>query len=111
MAGLKRDRRCFVLASLGALTSGLSSAAETTRSSARVTIALAARQSLYHLPLTLAEQLGYFRQAGLTVEWLPQEGGSKALGSALSGQADVVAGAFEHPVSYTHLTLPTNREV
>jgi NitT/TauT family transport system substrate-binding protein len=96
LAGLKTDRRAFVLASLGALTSGLSSAAEPTRSTSRVTITLAARQSLYHLPLTLAEQLGYFRQAGLTVDWLPQEGGSKALGSAVNGQADVMAGAFEH---------------
>ena len=62
----------------------------------RVSIALAARQSLYHLPLTLADQLGFFRQAGLTVEWLSYEAGAKALASALQGQADVVAGAFEH---------------
>lgn len=62
----------------------------------RVTLALAARQSLYHLPLTLAEQLGFFRQAGVTVEWLQHEAGAKAWISAVQGQADVVAGAFEH---------------
>lgn len=96
MPELKCDRRTFVLASWGAMTAGSSSAAESTRSMGRVTIALAARQSLYHLPLTVAEHLGYFRQAGLTVDWVTQEGGSKALGSAVNGQADVVAGAFEH---------------
>jgi NitT/TauT family transport system substrate-binding protein len=62
----------------------------------RVSIALAAPQSLYHLPLTLADRLGYFRQAGVSVEWLPQESGAKALASALQGQAHVVAGSFEH---------------
>jgi NitT/TauT family transport system substrate-binding protein len=62
----------------------------------RVSIALAAPHSLYHLPLTLADRLGYFRQAGVAVDWLPQESGSQALASALQGQAHVVAGAFEH---------------
>lgn len=62
----------------------------------RVKIALAASQSLYHLPLTLADQLGYFRQAGIVVEWMPHESGAKALSSVLSTQADVLAGAFDH---------------
>ncbi len=89
-------RRSFLLASLGSLAAGALTAAEAPRPHLRVSIALAARQSLYHLPLTLAEQLGYFRQLGLAVDWISQEGGAKALASALSGQADVVAGAFEH---------------
>jgi hypothetical protein len=59
-------------------------------------LALAASQSLYHLPLTLADRLGFFRQAGVQLEWLPQESGAKALRMALTGQADVVAGAYEH---------------
>ena len=96
MSRLIRPRRLFMLASLGSLASGALSAAEAPRANLRVKIALAARQSLYHLPLTLAEQLGYFRQAGLVVEWVSQEGGGKALGSVINGQADVVAGAFEH---------------
>ena len=75
------------------------------RGSARVTIALAARPSLYQLPLTLAEHLGYFRQAGISVEWLAHESGAKALGSVLQGQADVVAGAFEHLFGLQHKGL------
>ena len=45
--------------------------------------ALAASQSLYQLPLTLADRLGFFRQAGVQLEWLPQESGAKALSMAL----------------------------
>lgn len=80
-------------------------AVEPLRGAARVTIALAARPSLYHLPLTLAEHLGYFRQAGITVEWSAHESGAKALGSVLQGQADVVAGAFEHLFGLHHKGL------
>ena len=94
MLGLPSSRRSFLLATAGAL-GGVSWAA-TEPAQHRVSIALAARQSLYHLPLTLADQLGFFRQAGLTVDWLPHEGGAKALASATKGQADVVSGAFEH---------------
>jgi len=88
------SRRSFLLATVGAVTE--ESWAATEPAQHRVSIALAARQSLYHLPLTLADQLGFFRQSGLTVEWLSYEAGAKALASALQGQADVVAGAFEH---------------
>ena len=62
----------------------------------RVSIALAAPSSLYQLPLTLADRLGYFKQAGIAVEWLPHDSGAKATASAVQGQASVVAGAFEH---------------
>ena len=85
-----------MVAAMGAMASSAPHAAESVRPSLRVSIALAARHSLYHLPLTLAEQLGYFRQANLTVDWHVQEGGSKALSFLVNGHADVVAGAFEH---------------
>ena len=62
----------------------------------RVSIALAARQSLCHLPLILAEQLGFWRQAGLVVDWQGQEAGAHALVRLASGQADVAASAFTH---------------
>lgn len=62
----------------------------------QVTVALTARNSLYHLPVVLAERLGFFRQQGLQVQWLSHESGSAALLSMLQGKADVLAGAFEH---------------
>lgn len=93
------SRRSLLLAALASLATNQAStaqASEAGRALPRVRLALAASQSLYHLPLTLADRLGFFRQAGVQVEWLPQESGAKALRMALSGQADVVAGAYEH---------------
>ena len=36
----------------------------------KVNIALAARHSLYHLPLFLADQLGFVKNDGLQIEWI-----------------------------------------
>ncbi len=98
MSGVNARRRQLVLSAMGAWagTSASHAANEPVRGAHRVTIALAARQSLYHLPLTLADQLGYFKKAGVQVEWSAHESGAKALASALQGQAEVVAGAFDH---------------
>ena len=93
------SRRSLLLAAVGTVTTARVpsvQAAQAERAWPRVRLALAASQSLYHLPLTLADRLGFFRQAGIQLVWLPQESGAKALSSALSGQADVVAGAYEH---------------
>ncbi len=62
----------------------------------QVVVALGARHSLYHLPVLLAERLGFFRQQGLQVQLVAHESGQAALQSVLKGQADVLAGAFEH---------------
>ena len=92
---------------MGALVGSSASlaAVETLRGAHRVTLALAARQSLYHLPLTLADQLGFFRQAGISVEWSAHESGAKALASVVQGQADVLAGAFDHLFGLHHKGL------
>ena len=62
----------------------------------KVTIALAAKTSLFHLPLVLADQLGVFKNEGLQIDWLECESGLHAVQMALNGQAEVVSGAFEH---------------
>lgn len=62
----------------------------------KVSIALAAKGSLFHLPLVLADQLGFFKQEGLQIEWVECDSGLQAVNTALAGQADVVSGAFEH---------------
>ena len=62
----------------------------------KVTIALAARSSLYHLPLLLADQLGFLKGDGLQVDWVDAESGHQVVQMAVGGQADVVSGAFEH---------------
>ncbi len=64
----------------------------------RVTIAVGGKAALYYLPLSLAEQLGYFRDAGLDVEILDFPGGAKALQAMMGGSADVVSGGFDHTI-------------
>ncbi len=62
----------------------------------KTTIAVGGKASLYYLPLTIAEQLGYFRDEGLQVEILDFAGGAKALQAMMGGGADVVSGGFDH---------------
>jgi NitT/TauT family transport system substrate-binding protein len=64
----------------------------------RVTIAVGGKSSLYYLPLSLAERLGYFKDEGLEVEIADFAGGSKALQAMLGGSADVTAGGFDHVI-------------
>ena len=65
----------------------------------KVTIAVGGKNLLYYLPLTIAEQLGYFKDEGLEVEIVDFAGGSKALAAVVGGSADVVSGAFEHTIN------------
>lgn len=64
-----------------------------------VSIAVGGKASFYYLPLTIAEQLGYFKAEGLDVEISDFSGGARALQSAVGGAADVVSGAFEHTIN------------
>ncbi len=65
----------------------------------RLTIAVGGKNLLYYLPLTVAEQLGYFKAEGLEVQIVDFAGGSQALRAVVGGSADVVSGAFEHTVN------------
>ncbi|HEU0204181.1 MAG TPA: ABC transporter substrate-binding protein [Burkholderiaceae bacterium] len=64
-----------------------------------VTIAVGGKNLLYYLPLTIAEQLKYFPEEGLSVEIVDFAGGAKALQAVVGGSADVVSGAFEHTLN------------
>lgn len=68
----------------------------------QVTVAMTARNSLYHLPLVLADRLGYFRQQFLQVNLVAHESGAAGVLSVLQGKADVLAGAFEHLFELQH---------
>jgi len=65
----------------------------------KVTIAVGGKNLLYYLPLTIAEQLGYFKAEGLDVIIVDFAGGARALQAVVGGSADVVSGAFEHTVN------------
>ncbi|MFP8836085.1 ABC transporter substrate-binding protein [Hydrogenophaga sp. XSHU_21] len=65
----------------------------------KTTIAVGGKNLFYYLPLTIAEQLGYFKDEGLDVTIVDFAGGARALQAVVGGSADVVSGAFEHTVN------------
>ncbi len=69
------------------------------RRDAEVRIALGApiTQSI-SLPVTLAQELGFFREAALSVTLTEFQGGAKALEALMGGSADVVSGFYDHTI-------------
>ena len=101
MKNIILTRRTF--ASAAALAAA-SIAAPSLRAQARlekskVSIAVGGKAAFYYLPLTIAEQLGYFKNEGLDVEISDFAGGARALQALVGGSADVVAGAYEHTIN------------
>lgn len=62
----------------------------------RLTLAVGGKATFYYLPLTIAEQLGYFKAEGLDLAIVDHLGGARARQAVLAGEAQVCAGAFEH---------------
>ena len=95
---MRRNFLCsMVAAAIGLATSGLAQAQGLERK--KVTIAVGGKAAFYYLPLTIAEQLGYFKDEGLDVEIVDFAGGSAALRAVVGGSADVVSGAYEHTIN------------
>jgi NitT/TauT family transport system substrate-binding protein len=94
-------RRTLLAASALALTAGpaLLQAQPAAVEKPQLTLAVGGKNLLYYLPLTIAEQLGYFKAEGLDVKIVDFAGGSQALRALVGGSADVVSGAFEHTVN------------
>ena len=65
----------------------------------KIALAVGGKASFYYLPLTISEQLGYFKAEGLDVEISDFSGGSRALQAVVGGSADVCSGAFEHTIN------------
>ena len=63
-----------------------------------IIIAVGGKATFYYLPLTIAEQLGYFKDEGLNVEIPDFAGGAKSLQAMIGGSADIVAGGFDHTI-------------
>jgi NitT/TauT family transport system substrate-binding protein len=65
----------------------------------RVTIAVANKAALAYLPLTIAEQLGYFQAEGLELELIEVPSVARAQQMANTGMADIVSGWVESTLS------------
>ncbi len=87
-------RRAVLLAALI-----VSSGAQAQLEKRDVHIAVGGKASFYYLPLTIAEQQGYFKDEGLNVRISDFAGGSVALRAVVGGSADVVSGAYEHTIN------------
>ena len=65
---------------------------------AKVHLGVGGKTSLYYLPLTVTEKLGYFKDAGLEVEISDFAGGARSLQALMGGSVDVVTGSFDHTI-------------
>ena len=95
---LRAIRRFVLLAAAVTLLFPVLAAAQALEKK-KVTIAVGGKNLLYYLPLTIAEQRGYFKDEGLDVEIADFAGGARALQAVVGGSADVMSGAFEHNIN------------
>lgn len=96
--GLKKFAAIVGIASVGVFAMSSSAWAQALEKQ-KVSIAVGGKNLFYYLPLTIAEQLGYFKDEGLQVEISDFAGGAKALQALVGGSADVVSGAYEHTIN------------
>ena len=101
MKSIPINRRLFASAAALAVASvaAPSLRAQVKLEKSRVAIAVGGKPAFYYLPLTIAEQLGYFKAEGVDVEISDFAGGARALQSLVGGSADVVSGAYEHTIN------------
>jgi NitT/TauT family transport system substrate-binding protein len=65
----------------------------------KISLAVGGKAAFYYLPLTISEQLGYFKAEGLDLEISDFAGGARALQALVGGSADIVSGAYEHTIN------------
>lgn len=65
----------------------------------KLTLAVGGKAGLYYLPLTIAEQLGYFRAEGLDLDIIDLPSPERATQALLAGKADVASCAYVHTIS------------
>ena len=65
----------------------------------RITISVDGKASFAYLPLTIADQLGYFREEGLDVQINDYLEAASATQGLLTGAADVCSGSFERTLN------------
>src|SRR3954471_1504302 len=76
----------------------LASACAREKDPAVIQMAVGGQTQFIYLPLTLADQLGYFKDEGLSVNISDLRGGSEALAAMMGGSVDMVTGFYEHTI-------------
>src|SRR6266568_980574 len=89
----------FVVAGCSGATSTAPSGAQTTSpEKTTLKIGVGGQGQIIYMPLTLADQLGYFKQEGLSVEIQDLKGGADALTAMVGGSTDATMGFYEHTI-------------
>ena len=65
----------------------------------KLALSVGGKAAFYYLPLTISNQLGFFKAEGLDIEIGDFAGGARALQAVVSGLADVCSGAYEHTIN------------
>jgi len=87
------------IAALACIAASATASGQTALERKEVHIAVGGKSALYYLPLTIAEQLSYFKDEGLEIKISDFAGGAQSLRAVVGGSADVVAGAYEHTIN------------
>jgi NitT/TauT family transport system substrate-binding protein len=64
----------------------------------KVRIAVGGKSAVYYLPLSVAERLGAFKDAGLDVEIADVASGGRTLQAVVGGSSDIGVGNFDHTI-------------
>ena len=89
--------RAFYAALLALLTSALPThAVDLEKPNLRLSVG--GKVLVAYLPLTIAEQRGYFKKQGLDIEINDFQAGNKALEALVAGSTDIGCGAYEHTI-------------
>ena len=83
---------------IGALLAALAVSGGAQVETPKLTLAVGGQPLYIYLPLTLAQQLGYFKEAGVDVDIVDVAGGAKALEALLGGSASVTCGFVDHTI-------------
>jgi len=82
----------------GATAGGAGTGAGGAAGGGTVRMGVGGQPLLVYLPTTLAQGLGYYKEAGLDVQLEDLQGGSKALQALQGGSVDVVSGFYDHTI-------------
>src|SRR5438034_4206778 len=101
--------RSWIAAAAAALVLAVPATAQAQKpETTKVRLAVGGKSSLYYLPLTITERLGYFKDAGLDVEISDFAGGAKSLQALIGGSPAWSTGPSAPPFRCRRRTRQTS---
>ena len=86
------NKRNLLVAAVSLLTLGIAQA----RAADEISVAVGGKNIIAYLPLTLADELGYFKDAGVAVTINDVGSGTKMAEALVGGSAEIGFGSYEH---------------